>query len=63
MADINQTSKEFEKLVKSVDISTFSELDQLTIYTAWMELIDKVRPIYLKNLAKNNESSTFLFKL
>lgn len=65
MADINdigRITEEFEQFA-NIDISTFSPVDQMHIMTAYIEMIQKVRPIYIKNLAKNPSSDTFLFKL
>ena len=60
---INDSMNEFQEMLDKVDINQFSPLDQLKIMMAHFEMVEKVKPIYLKYLAANNNNSSFLFKL
>lgn len=54
---------EFADLMKDMDISSFSLMDQMYLGCAYMEFVEKVKPIYLKYAAKNSEITNFIFKL
>ena len=43
----------------STDISEFPAEDQILLLTYYMEFISKVKPIYLRNLAKDPKVTNF----
>lgn len=55
--------EEFNELVNSILIDEMSPMDQLAIMKAWMELIQKVRPIYEKYAWKGDTKRTFLMRI
>ena len=55
--------EEFNELVNSIPIDEMSPMDQLAIMKAWMELIQKVRPIYEKYAWKGDTKRTFLMRI
>ena len=62
MNNIEAYIEESAKLL-STDISEFQAEDQILLLTYYMEFISKIRPIYLRNIAKDSKSKNFLFKL
>ena len=62
MNNIEAYIEESTKLL-STDISEFKAEDQILLLTYYMEFISKIRPIYLRNIAKDPKSTNFLFKL
>lgn len=62
MNNIEAYIEESSKLLSS-DISEFPAEDQILLLTYYMEFISKVKPIYLRNLAKDPKATNFLFKL
>ena len=62
MNNIEAYIEESAKLL-STDISEFQAEDQILLLTYYMEFISKVKPIYLRNLAKDPKATNFLFKL
>ena len=62
MNNIEAYIEESAKLL-STDISEFQAEDQILLLTYYMEFISKIRPIYLRNIAKDPKSTDFLFKL
>ena len=62
MNNIEAYIEESSKLLSS-DISEFSAEDQILLLTYYMEFISKVKPIYLRNIAKDPNTTNFLFKL
>ena len=62
MNNIEAYLEESSKLL-STDISEFQAEDQILLLTYYMEFISKVKPIYLRNLAKDPKATNFLFKL
>ena len=55
--------EEFNELVNSIPIDEMSPMDQLAIMKAWMELIQKVKPIYEKYAWKGDTKRTFLMRI
>ena len=62
MNNIETYIDESAKLL-STDMSEFPTEDQILLLTYYMEFISKVKPIYLRNLAKDPKATNFLFKL
>ena len=62
MNNIEAYIEESAKLLNT-DISEFQAEDQILLLTYYMEFISKIRPIYLRNIAKDPKSTNFLFKL
>lgn len=65
MADENnKLNSFFEEAVEMLqtDLSTFPEEDQLLIAFHYAQFINKIKPIYAKNMAKDPKQ-TFLFKM
>ena len=54
---------EFNELVESIPLEEMSPMDQLAMVGAWMELIQKVKPIYEKYALKGNIKKTFLMRI
>ena len=57
---MNEYIEEFNELVNSIPMDEMNPMDQLAIMGAWMELIQKVRPIYEKYAWKGDTKKTFL---
>ena len=62
MNNIEAYIEESAKLL-STDISEFKAEDQILLLTYYIEFISKIKPIYLRNIAKDTKSIDFLFKL
>ena len=54
---------EFNELVASIPLEEMSPMDQLAMVGAWMELIQKVKPIYEKYALKGDIKKTFLMRI
>ena len=54
---------EFADMMKEADISSFSLMDQMYLGYAYMEFVEKVKPIYLKYAATAPQITNFIFKL
>ena len=55
--------EEFNELVNSIPMEEMNPMDQLAIMGAWMELIQKVKPIYEKYAWKGDTKRTFLMRI
>ena len=55
--------EEFNELVNSIPIEEMRPMDQLAIAGAWVELIQKVKPIYEKYAWKCDTKRTFLMRI
>ena len=55
--------EEFIQLVNDVPVEDLDPLDQFAVLTAFMEMIQKVKPIYQKYLFKDNVKKTFLMRI
>ena len=55
--------EEFIQLVNDVPFDDLDPLDQLVVLTAFMKMIQKVKPIYQKYLFKDNVKRTFLMRI
>lgn len=55
--------EEMLELIKEIDIQEMDMLDQMLIGVAYAEMASKVKPIYLKYMAKRETGTSFLFKL
>lgn len=55
--------EEFNELVNSIPMDEMSPMDQLAIAGAWVELIQKVKPIYEKYAWKGATKRTFLMRI
>ena len=53
--------EEFNELVNSIPMDEMSPMDQLA--GAWVELIQKVKPIYEKYAWKGDTKRTFLMRI
>lgn len=62
MNNIEAYIEESAKLL-STDISEFEAEDQMLLLMYYMEFISKIKPIYLRNMAKDPKATNFLFKL
>ena len=60
---IDEYINEFNELIASIPMEEMNPMDQLAIMGAWMELIQKVRPIYEKYAWKGNTKKTFLMRI
>lgn len=60
----NKITGFFEEAIEMLqtDISTFPEEDQFLIAFHYAQFINKIKPIYAKNMAKDPKQ-TFLFKM
>ena len=54
---------EFNELVASIPLEEMSPMDQLAMLGSWMELIQKVKPIYEKYALKGGIKKTFLMRI
>ena len=55
--------EEFIQLVNDIPVEDLDPLDQFAVLTAFMEMIQKVEPIYKKYLFKDNVKRTFLMRI
>lgn len=55
--------EEMQELMKEIDIQEMSLFDQMMVGLAYSELVSKVKPIYLKYMARRETGTSFLFKL
>ena len=55
--------EEFIQLVNDIPVEDLDPLDQFAVLTAFMEMIQKVKPIYQKYLFKDNVKKTFLMQI
>ena len=60
---IDEYVNEFNELVASIPMEEMNPMDQLAIMGAWMELIQKVKPIYEKYAWKGDTKKTFLMRI
>lgn len=52
-----------EYLNSGVDITKWPLEDQLTLVSAQMEMVEKIKPVIVKHIMEDNTPSTFIFKL
>ena len=55
--------EEFIQLVNDIPVEDLDPLDQFAVLTAFMEMIQKVKPIYQKYLFKDNVKKTLLMRI
>ena len=55
--------EEFFQLVNDIPVEDLDPLDQFAVLIAFMEMIEKVKPIYQKYLFKDNVKKTFLMRI
>ena len=55
--------EEFFQLVNDIPVEDLDPLDQFAVLTAFIEMIQKVKPIYQKYLFKDNVKKTFLIRI
>lgn len=60
---IDEYIEEFNELVNSIPMEEMSPMDQLAIAGAYVELIQKVKPIYEKYAWKGETKKTFLMRI
>lgn len=60
---IDEYINEFNELIASIPLEEMSPMDQLAIAVVWMELIQRVRPIYEKYAWKGDIKKTFLMRI
>lgn len=60
---MNEYIEEFNELVNSIPMEEMRPMDQLAIAGAWVELIQKVKPIYEKYVWKGDTKKTFLMRI
>ena len=60
---MNEYIEQFNELVNSIPMDEMSPMDQLAITGAWVELIQKAKPIYEKYAWKGDIKRTFLMRI
>lgn len=55
--------EEFFQLVNDIPVEDLDPLDQFAVLTAFIEMIQKVKPIYEKYAWKGDTKKTFLMRI
>lgn len=60
---IAKEMEQFTELIQKLDVASFEPMDQLYIVMAYMELIQKTKPIIAKYAASDATIRNFIMKL